>query len=285
VLAVLAVIAAVLVGLRGRGIVGAGPHVTRVPIDGVIADEDQLARQIRGLSTDPSVKAVLIAIDSPGGGVAAGEELHDAIAAVAATKPVVAVMNGIAASAGYMIATPATRIFAREGTLTGSIGVYIETPEISGLLDKLGISTEVIKSGPLKDQPSLTEKLTPEGRQMLQGLVEDYYQQFVAMVASGRHMDPDKVRALADGRPYTGRQALKLGLVDQIGGEHAARLWLARAKGISDKLPTEALSQPGLAQRALSSSLSGAAKLLWKSLFSQGLILDGIWSLWQRSAP
>ena len=282
--AVLAVIAAVLIGLRGEGIVGAGAHVTRVRIDGLIADEDTLSEQVRDLATKRAVKAVIITIDSPGGGVAAGAELHEAIAAVAARKPVVAVMGGIAASAGYMIATPAARIFARDGTLTGSIGVYIETPEISGLLDKLGISTEVIKSGPLKDQPSLTEKLTPAGRQMLQGLVESYYDQFVAMVATGRHMAPDKVRTLADGRPYTGQQALKLGLVDQIGGEHAARLWLASNRGVSDKLPTEDLGQPDLARRALSSSLAAAAGLIWKSLFSQGVILDEIWSLWQRSA-
>jgi protease-4 len=240
--AVLAVVAAILVGLRGRGLpgiglAGGGAHVERVRVDGIIGAEDTLTRQVAALGVDPSVKAVIIAIDSPGGGVTGGESLHDAIASVAGRKPVVAVMGGVAASAGYMIAVPAARIFARQGTLTGSIGVYLQTAEISGLLDKLGISTEAIKSGPLKDEPSLFEKTSPEGRQVLQSLVGDYYDQFVTMVAQGRHMDPDAVRRIADGRPYTGRQALKLGLIDQIGAEPDARAWLASAKGVSADLP------------------------------------------------
>ena len=175
---------------------------------------------------------------------------------VAAKKPVVAVMGGMAASAGYMISVPAARIFAREATLTGSIGVLLETGDMSGLLGKLGINSEPIVSGPLKDQPSYTRPLSPEGRQVLQGLVMDMYDQFVTMVAQGRHMDADRVRTLADGRPYTGRQALKLGLVDQIGGEHAAREWLAKEKGVSSSLPTEDLTTGGLTSRVLSSSLS-----------------------------
>ncbi len=283
VVAVLAVVAAVLAGLRGRGLFGPGAHVARVRIDGIIAEEDQLTKDIRVLGTDHSVKAVIVAIDSPGGSVTGGEELHDVIAEVARQKPLVAVMGGIAASAGYMIATPAARIWARQGTLTGSIGVYMQTAEISGLLDKLGVATTVIKSGPLKDQPSLTEKLTPEGRDMLQGLVTDYYDQFVTMVANGRHMDTAAVRKLADGRPYTGQQALRLGLVDQLGGERDARLWLAQAKGVPLRLPTQDLTQPGLAQRALSGRLGWVADRLWETLSSQRLIVDGALALWQRS--
>ncbi len=122
-------------------------------VDGIIGAEDQLTRAITALGDDRRAKALMLVIDSPGGGVAGGEALHDAIAGVAGKKPVVAVMEDIAASAGYMIAVPAARIFAHQGTLTGSIGVYLQTAEISGLLDKLGVSTEAIKSGPLKDQP------------------------------------------------------------------------------------------------------------------------------------
>jgi protease-4 len=114
------------------------------------------------------------------------------------------------------------RIFAREGTLTGSIGVLLETGEVSGLLKTLGIDAEAITSGPLKDQPSLIRPLTPEGRDVLHGLVMDMYDQFVGMVAAGRHMDAARVRELADGRAYTGRQALQLGLVDAIGGENVS---------------------------------------------------------------
>ena len=132
-----------------------------------------------------------------------------------------------------MIAVPAARIFAREGTLTGSIGVLLETGEVSGLLETLGIDAEAITSGPLKDQPSFTRPLIAGGREVLQGLVMDMYDQFVGMVATGRHMDAAQVRELADGRAYTGRQALQLGLVDAIGGEHEAPATGWPAKGVS----------------------------------------------------
>ncbi len=176
-------------------------------------------------------------IDSPGGSVAGGESLHDALARVAKVKPVVAVMQGTAASGGYMTAVAADRIYARAGTITGSIGVLMETGEVSGLLGKLGIGTDAIVSGPMKDQPSFTHPTSPAARQMLQGLVMNMYGQFVDMVAAGRHMDRDRVVALADGRPYTGQQALSLGLVDAIGGEQDARDWLASAHHISASLP------------------------------------------------
>jgi len=223
-----------------------------------------------------------VTINSPGGSVAGGEGLHDAIAHVAGKKPVVAVMGGLAASAGYMIAVPATRIFAREATLTGSIGVLLETGEVSGLLKSLGVSAEAITSGPLKDQPSFTRPLSQQGREVLQGLVTDMYEQFVGMVASGRHMDAERVRELADGRAYTGRQALKLGLVDAIGGERDARLWLAQNKGVSADLPVEDVVTGSFASRALSGSLGWMFDELWKSLFSQGVILDGARLVWQR---
>ena len=154
---------------------------------------------------------------------------------------------------------------------------------MSGLLGKIGISTDAIVSGPLKDQPSFTKPMSPEGRQVLQALVMDMYDQFVGMVATGRHMDPARVRELADGRAYTGHQALKLGLVDQIGDEHDAREWLAKAKGVSADLPVDDLSTDSLSGRLFSSSIGWVVDSVWKSLFSQGVMLDGAWALWQRS--
>ena len=221
-------------------------------------------------------------IDSPGGSVSGGEALHDVIALVAAKKPVVVVMDGIAASAGYMIAVPAARIFAQSSTLTGSIGVLVPTGEVSGLLKTLGVTVDDITSGPLKDQPSFTKPMTPEGREVLQGIVMDMYDQFVEMVAAGRHMDPDKVRQLADGRAYTGRQALKLGLVDAIGGEHEARAWLAETRGVPTTLPVDEVVTGGLAARMFAGSLSGLISTAWKSVLSQGVMLDGAWAVWQR---
>jgi len=282
-LTVIAVLAAVLVALRGAHVAVGGAHIERLTISGIIGDNRKLNEAINKLADDSSVRALIVAIDSPGGSVAGGEGLHDAIARIAVKKPVVAVMAGTAASAGYMIAVPAERIFAREATLTGSIGVLLETGEVSGLLGKIGISTDAIVSGPLKDQPSFTKPMSPEGRQVLQALVMDMYDQFVGMVASGRHMDPARVRELADGRAYTGHQALKLGLVDQIGDEHDAREWLAKTKGVSVDLPVDDLSTDSLSGRLFSSSIGWVVDSVWKSLFSQGVMLDGAWALWQRS--
>lgn len=282
--AVLAVLLAVLVALREQdwGLVG-GTHVARLNVTGVITADRKLNEAIGKLAEDDEVKALIVAIDSPGGTVTGGEGLHRAISRVAAKKPVVAVMGGTAASAGYMVAAPAARIFAREATLTGSIGVLLETGEVSGLLKTLGVTVDPIVSGPLKDQPSFVRPLSPQGREVLQGLVMDMYDQFVGMVAAGRNMDAARVRELADGRPYTGRQALRLGLIDAIGGEPEARVWLEREKGISAELPVEDVSTGGLAGRALTSSLGWMLTNLWKILVSQGVMLDGAWAVWQRS--
>jgi protease IV len=281
VFAVLAVAVAAVVALRGDlPVIGA--HVARLSVTGIITEDRKLTEAVTKLADDSSVKALIVSIDSPGGSVAGGESLHDAISVVAAKKPVVAVMRGVAASAGYMIAVPATRIFASGTTLTGSIGVLLETGEVSGLLGKLGVSAEAITSGPLKDQPSFTRPLTPQGRDVLHGLVMDLYDQFVGMVAAGRHMDPEKVRQLADGRAYSGRQALPLGLVDELGGEREARAWLAANKAVSASLPVEDVTTSSLAGRALAGSLAPIFTEVWKIVVSQGVTLDGAWALWQR---
>jgi protease-4 len=281
--AILAVLAAVLVALRGSGLAIDRAHVARLQVNGLITEDHKLTRAIEKLADDDSVKALIVSIDSPGGSVAGGESLHDAIAQVAAKKPVVTVMGGLAASAGYMIAVPANRIFAHEATLTGSIGVLLEAPEVSGLLAKIGVDAQTIVSGPLKDQPSLTHPLSPQGHDVLQALVMDMYDQFVGMVASGRHMDPDKVRQLGDGRAYTGRQALQLGLIDAIGGEHEARDWLASAKAVPADLPVEDVSTSSFAERTLSGTLGPLFVGLWKTVISQGVMLDGAWAIWHRS--
>jgi protease-4 len=283
VFAVLAVVVAALVGLKGAGLAPSGAHIARVSVKGLITEDRKVTEAINALADNNQVKAVILSIDSPGGSVSGGETLHDAIARVAAKKPVVVTMGSLAASAGYMIAVPAQRIFAREATLTGSIGVLLETGEVSGLLGKIGISALVVRSGPLKDEPSLVRPTSPEGKEVLQGLVNDMYDQFVEMVAAGRHIDMEKVRSLADGRAYTGRQALRLGLVDAIGGEREAKDWLASDKGIPANLPVEDISDNGFASRALSSQLGPLVQDVWKTLISQSLSLDGAWAVWHRS--
>jgi protease-4 len=280
-IAFVAVIGCALVALGSGGFTFGGAHVARLTVSGIITENPKLTQAVTDLARDNSVKALILYVDSPGGSVAGGESLHGAIAKVAAVKPVVTVMGGTAASAGYMISVPAARIFARESTLTGSIGVLLQTGEVSGLLQHLGVTADVIVSGALKDQPSFTKPTSPQGREVLQALVMDMYDQFVLMVASGRHMDPAHVRELADGRAYTGRQALKLGLVDAIGGEPEARDWLAAEKQVPASLPVTELRLGSLASRTLGQSLSGVVGDALKSLMSQGLMLDGPVALWQ----
>src|SRR6195952_5888082 len=150
VFSVVALVVAALAGLRGAGLASLGAHITRVSVSGLITEDRKTTEAIDGLADNNRVKALIVSIDSPGGSVAGGETLHDAIARVAAKKPVVVTMGGLAASAGYMLALPANRIFARDATLTGSIGVLLETGELSGLLGQVGLNAEGVGSGPLK---------------------------------------------------------------------------------------------------------------------------------------
>ncbi len=254
VLAVLAAVAAVAMTAKPGGLPGTR-HVVRVPVSGLITNERRLVEAVAALAKDDDVAAVLVAVDSPGGSVAGGESIHDALVRVAAVKPVVAVMGGTAASAGYMVSLPAARIFASQATLTGSIGVILETGNAAGLLDRLGLQAEAIISGPLKDQPSFTHGLSPAGRQYLQALVGDLFGQFVTMVAQARHMDEAKVRELADGRAYSGRQALALGLVDEIGGEPEARAWLEKERHVAADLPIRTLRLGSFYDRTVGATL------------------------------
>ena len=283
VVALIAVVTAALVLVIPGKMPGGGDYVARVSVEGVMMSDRKAVKALTEVLGDDRAKALVLSINSPGGAVAVGETLHTLISRVAAKKPVVAVMGGTAASAGFMIAMPAQRIFARESTLTGSIGVLMQTGEMSGLLKMLGISDETLVSGPLKNQPSLSRPMSPQGREVLQGLVDDLYDQFVAMVAKGRSMEPARVRELADGRAYTGRQALKLGLIDAIGGEKEARAWLAAEKGVSEALNIREIKAASLQGRLFADDAEGILTYLVKTLLSQSVSLDGGWALWQPS--
>jgi protease-4 len=282
IVSVVLLVVAGLTALKTSPLTHMKAHVARLSVSGLITENAPLVDAVDKLAADSHVKALIVKIDSPGGSVAGGEALHDAIAKVAARKPVAVVMAGEAASAGYMIAVPAQRIFAQEGTLTGSIGVLLEAPEFSGLLSKLGIGADVVRSGPLKDEPSMVRPISPAGRDVLQGIVNDMYDQFVTMVAKGRNMSPDKVRELGDGRAYTGRQALALGLIDQIGDERDARAWLASQKGVSADLDVVDVSTGSHSGGFFSSQASDLITDLWKTVISQSLSLDGAWAVWHR---
>ncbi len=256
-------------------------HIARIKIDGVIVHDLDRDKAIRELGDSSRVKAVLLHIDSPGGTVVGGERLYLALRKLAEKKPVVTVMDTTAASAGYMVALAGDRLLAGAGTVTGSIGVLMQTTDITQLLEKIGVNAEAIKSTSLKGVPSPLEKLTAEGRKATKEVVDDIYAMFVDMVAERRKMAPDKVKALADGRVYTGRQALANGLIDAIGGEAEALQWLQAEKGISDKLKVEDAdldtteSKLPLLHRLFGSWLMGGKRLL-----SERLTLDGLVSVW-----
>ena len=287
VVGVLAIAGCALLATRVRqpGLALPRDHVARLVVSGIIGDDAKRIDRVNAIAGDASAKALIVEIDSPGGSVAGGEALHDAIAKVAARKPVVAVMRGTAASAGYMIAVPATRVFASNATLTGSIGVILQTGEASGLLAKIGVTAEAITSGPLKDQPNPAHPLSPEGRAVLHGLVDDIFDQFVLMVAAGRHMTPEAVRKLADGRAYTGRQALALGLVDEIGDRPAARSWLYKTAGVPVDIPMRDVDTRDWLTRTLGTGPDGLLGLILgegaRNVLGQGVRLDGAWAFWQ----
>lgn len=278
----LVVAAGYALGHRPIGV--GGPVVDALVVDGLLTDEPRRTRAILAARDDPHVRALVVRIDSPGGTVTGGENLHDAIARFAGAKPVVAVMTGEGASAAYMIAVPARRIYAGRATLTGSIGVILESPDVSDLLARVGIHVDKLVSGPLKGQPSITSPLSPAGHDMLQGIVSDLYDQFVAMVAAGRHMDAARVRALADGRPYTGHQAVGLGLIDAIGTEDDARDWLDAHAGVGKNLPIHVIdwqvkrSRWGFLAEDL---VQTCVASLVKTLVPQGLTVDEPLALWQ----
>ncbi len=279
ILAILFAVAAIAAGIGRFGLLQGRDHVTTLDISGIITQDSDRARALAKLADDDHAKALIVRIDSPGGTVVGGESLFRQLRAVAAHKPVVAVLGEVAASGGYMTAIAADQIFAREGTITGSIGVILQTADVTGLLAKLGIQPEAIKSAPLKAVPSPLEKLTDAGRAATQALVDDMYNMFQDMVAQRRNLPRERVHELADGRVFTGRQAKAAGLIDQIGGETEARAWLA-ARGIPASLPERKLEIDRGDDLWSSVTQSMAVALFGKTYLSERLTLDGLVSVW-----
>lgn len=264
---------------KQQGVVPGKDHIARVTLTGLIGEDMALSDSIAKLGDDELVKAVLISIDSPGGTVVGGEALYEDFRKLAAKKPVAAVMGNMATSAAYLAAVPAARIFARRGTVTGSIGVLVQIPDFSVLAGKIGVDVETVRTGPLKGDPSMLGSMSPAGRQMLQGAIDDFYQAFVNFVAEGRKLPREKVLQLADGRIFTGAQAVKNGLVDDIGGEAEAIAWLEKEKGIPADLPVEDIETDSGESR-LRELLRGAASGKW--LIPESFSLQGMLSVWQN---
>ncbi len=189
-----------------------------VDVSGVIGSSEDVVEALRDFQHAPSVKAVVVRVDSPGGGVAASQEIYHAISELRVAKPVIASLGGVAASGGYYVASACDAIVANPGSLTGSIGVIMEMGNVQELLQKIGVQPEVLKAGAYKDMGSPVRPLTDEERTIFQQMIDSVHTQFITAVADGRKMDAEKVRALADGRIYSGEQAHDLGLVDKLGG-------------------------------------------------------------------
>jgi len=200
-------------------------RVALVRIEGMIMDSKDTVAELKEYAKDPYIKAIVLRIDSPGGAVVPAQEIYEEIRKAAHKKNVIVSMGSVAASGGYYIASPATKIIANPGTLTGSIGVIMEVPNIEGLMDKLGIKTEVVKSGRHKDMASVFRGIGKEERAILQGVLDNVHEQFITAVADGRTLLYDDVKRLADGRIFTGEQALAAGLIDELGSlEDAVRI-------------------------------------------------------------
>ncbi len=203
-----------------------------IPIEGIIGDADELIEQIHAFADDGKIKAVVLRIDSPGGGVVPSQEIYQAIRALKKKKKVVASMGSVAASGGYLIAVAADRIVANPGTITGSISTVMHYANVEELMKKVGVRSSVVKSGKFKDIGSPTREMTAEERSMIQAIVDDIYDQFVRTIAENRTLPLQRIFKLADGRIFSGRQAKDLGLVDELGGLQDAVLLAGKLSGM-----------------------------------------------------
>jgi protease-4 len=194
-----------------------GEGIGVLQIEGTIDDSQSVLSELKRFKEAPWIKAIVVRIDTPGGAVAPTQEIFEAIQKTRAKKPMIASLGSMATSGGYYIASACEKIIANPGTLTGSIGVIMQVNNVEELRKKIGVKGYNVKSGLNKDLGSPFQPLSPEGRQILQSLVDNVHGQFVSAVASGRGMDEVKVRKLADGRIYSGAQAKEIGLVDQFG--------------------------------------------------------------------
>ena len=226
---------ALTVGTGGKlgEVMSLGGKVGVVEVKGVINDSEDVVEALKTFADSPSVKAVVVRIESPGGGVAPSQEIYSAIRQLRESKPVVASMGGVAASGGYYIASACDTIVANPGTITGSIGVIIETGNVQGLLEKLGVQPEIIKAGLYKDMGSPVRPMTDVEKALFQEMIDSVHTQFITAVALGRNMDKDQVRALADGRIFSGEQAKVAGLIDALGGLEDAVKTAASRGGIT----------------------------------------------------
>jgi protease-4 len=237
VLAIAGIIAiATLTSPGGRNVLATSGSIARINIEGLIRSDQDRVEALERLENSRAA-AVVVHINSPGGTTAGSEQLFDALTRLKAKKPLVVVVEGLAASGGYIAAIAADHIVAQQSSLVGSIGVLFQYPNFTELLKTIGVKVEEVKSSPLKAAPNGFEPTSPEARDALDSLVKDSYAWFRSLVKDRRGMDDTQLEKVADGRVFTGRQAVSLKLIDQLGDEKAAIAWLVAEKNVKKDLP------------------------------------------------
>jgi protease-4 len=288
------VIAVIVVGLRVTGGTPGTrliPHIARLSIQGLITGDKDTLKLVDEIGNSHA-SAVLIEIESPGGTTTGAERLYDSLRRLAQKKPVVSVIGTLGASGGYIAAMGADEIFAEGNSLVGSIGVLFQIPNVSKLLDNIGVKVESVKSSPLKAAPSGYEPTSEEAKQALNSLVVDSYDWFKGLVKERRRMSDAELASVSDGRVFTGRQGLNLKLIDKLGGEREAIEWLESEKGIRKGLPVQdwkkgrSLERLGLfgaaARVAELFGLDSLAQTLDRVDLAHSLrVLDGPLAIWQ----
>lgn len=283
-----AALAIAVVALVGRSLGGfsnpvgnEGPHIARVVIDGVITSDPQRRQILNDLASDENVTGVIVQINSPGGTTAGGEELYEGLRAIGENKPVTAVINELGASAAYMTAIGADKIYARRLSIVGSIGVLIQHMDASKLLDTIGIDYDKVATGPLKAEPDIDEPMSPLVRRSYQKLVDDSFAWFVDIVAERRNLPRDEVLLLADGQIMTGRMALENKLIDEIGDEITAKAWMENEAETADQKVHTYYPLPQEPWENIGYWMSTQLGSLFINRLNNTQTLDGLVSVWQ----
>lgn len=245
-----------------------GDRVGVVEIEGIISESRQTMEEIIRFKEDPSIKAVILRINSPGGSVGPTQEVYREVVKLKAKKKVFVSMGSVCASGGYYIAAAGEKVYANPSTITGSIGVIMQSVILEELLKKIGVKSNTIKAGDLKDAGTPFREMTPEERAYLDGIVKNIHEQFIKDVAAGRKMDFEKVKTMADGRIYTGLQAKDLGLVDNIGNFYDTVDDIKKVLNIKGKPQLVYSEKPFSLSRWLFSSMSDLSKESMESFFS-----------------
>ena len=295
-IALLAIVGAGLLFVPGSGITTPGAYIVRIKVQGLIRGNQDRVEALGRLGRS-AARAVIVHIDSPGGTTAGSEQLYDALRDLQSRKPMVVVVDGLAASGAYIAALSSEHIVAQETSLVGSIGVLFQYPNFTDVLKTIGVKVEEIKSSPLKAAPNGFEPTSPEARAAIESIVLDSYSWFKGLVKDRRKMDDSLLTQVADGRVFTGRQAINLKLVDDLGNEKAALAWLEKEKKVPANTPVRDYSlQPRFSELSFlhlaawtfeAMGLSAIAHRIeeWGGVQAiERLNLDGLLALWHPPA-